>query len=122
MPTYVYECQTCLKVSEVDQRITEDPLTDCDCGSKGSLKRLIQPIAVMFKGSGFYVNDKTSSSGPIKQEGEPTPSPEADPAPETKVTETKATETKPPETKSPEKPTETNPVETKPATPAAPST
>ncbi|MCU0317327.1 MAG: hypothetical protein MUC92_12115 [Fimbriimonadaceae bacterium] len=57
MPTYVYECQTCEKVFEVDQRISEDPLRDCRCGSNGSLKRLIQPTAVLFNGSGFYVND-----------------------------------------------------------------
>ena len=72
MPTYVYECKSCAKTIEVDQRITEDPLTDCDCGAKGSLKRIIQPTAVMFKGSGFYVNDvNKSSSAPSKPaEGE----------------------------------------------------
>lgn len=62
MPTYVYECKECEKVIEVEQRITEAPLTDCDCGSKGSLKRLIQPIAVMFKGSGFHINDYRSGN------------------------------------------------------------
>ena len=64
MPTYVYECSTCEKVFEVEQRIVEDPLTDCECGAKGSLKRLIQPTAVMFKGSGFYVNDVASLPTP----------------------------------------------------------
>lgn len=64
MPTYVYECKTCEKTIEVDQRITEDPLTDCDCGATGSLKRIIQPTAVMFKGSGFYVNDAGKSNVP----------------------------------------------------------
>lgn len=75
MPTYVYECKTCEKVFEAEQRIVEDPLTDCDCGAKGSLKRLIQPTAVMFKGAGFYVNDSTggasastSVSAPVKDE------------------------------------------------------
>ena len=57
MPTYVYECRACEKVFEVAQRISEDPLTDCECGGESSLRRLIQPTAVMFKGSGFYVND-----------------------------------------------------------------
>jgi len=61
MPTYVYECQKCNKVFEVDQRIVEDPLKDCDCGGKGTLKRLIQPIAVMFKGGGFHINDYAAS-------------------------------------------------------------
>ncbi len=62
MPTYVYECKTCEKTFEVEQRITADPLTDCDCGANGSLKRLIQPTAVMFKGSGFFVNDAAPAS------------------------------------------------------------
>lgn len=71
MPIYVYECQSCEKVFEVEQRIIEDPLTDCDCGKKGSLKRLIQPTAVMFKGSGFYVNDVSSGKNPASEKVEP---------------------------------------------------
>lgn len=63
MPTYVYECKECEKVFEVDQRITEDPLQDCECGAKGALRRLIQPTAVMFKGSGFHINDYAASKG-----------------------------------------------------------
>jgi putative FmdB family regulatory protein len=62
MPTYVYECKECKKVLEIEQRITEDPLKDCQCGASGSLRRLIQPVGVMFKGSGFYVNDATSTA------------------------------------------------------------
>lgn len=57
MPTYVYQCKTCDDVFEVEQRISEDPLKDCSCGAKGSLKRLIQPVAVMFNGPGFHIND-----------------------------------------------------------------
>lgn len=57
MPTYVYECKKCGKVFEAEQRITADPLKDCDCGGRGTLKRLIQPTAVMFKGGGFHIND-----------------------------------------------------------------
>lgn len=58
MPTYVYECKQCGDVFEVEQRITEDPLTDCQCG--GTVKRVIQPVGIAFKGSGFYVNDSSS--------------------------------------------------------------
>lgn len=61
MPTYVYECQKCSQVFEAEQRITEDPLTNCQCCEDGPVKRLIQPTAVMFKGSGFYVNDTSSA-------------------------------------------------------------
>lgn len=62
MPTYVYECSSCRKTFEIEQRITEDPLTDCKCGAAGTVKRIIQPISVMFKGSGFHVNDYSSSA------------------------------------------------------------
>ena len=62
MPTYVYECAYCAKTFEVEQRITESALTDCHCGSKGTLKRLIQPVAVAFKGSGFHINDYAPSA------------------------------------------------------------
>src|SRR5688572_24170023 len=104
MPTYVYECSSCNKTFEVDQRITEDPLRDCRCGSAGTVKRLIQPIAVMFKGAGFHINDysasKPADSTPAVSEaaapacsGEPascpscstTPPPAAAPAPEAKA-------------------------------------
>lgn len=62
MPTYLYECNTCEKQFEVDQRITEDPLTECDCG-KGRVRRLIQPTAILFKGSGFHINDYAPKAG-----------------------------------------------------------
>ncbi|OWU66054.1 MAG: FmdB family transcriptional regulator [Armatimonadetes bacterium Cent15-Ar3] len=71
MPTYVYECSACNKVFEIEQRITEDPLKDCQCGSNGTVKRIIQPVGIAFKGSGFYVNDSSSvapSSTPTKSE------------------------------------------------------
>lgn len=64
MPIYVYECRTCERTFEVEQRIVEDPLTDCECGAVGSLRRIIQPTAVMFKGGGFHINDYASSSAP----------------------------------------------------------
>lgn len=61
MPTYVYECGECGKVFETEQRMSDDPLKDCDCGGQGTLKRLIQPTAMMFKGEGFHINDYSPS-------------------------------------------------------------
>jgi putative FmdB family regulatory protein len=63
MPIYEYQCGSCGRRFEQLQRITEDALTtDPDCG--GPVRRVIQPVGIIFKGSGFYVNDsrKTSSS------------------------------------------------------------
>ena len=82
MPTYVYECSTCKNQFEVMQRITEDPLTDCECGAKGTVKRVIQPIAVLFKGSGFHINDYASKGGgEVATPAEPAPAAPATPAP-----------------------------------------
>lgn len=83
MPTYVYECSACEQTYEVEQRITENALTDCHCGSKGTVKRIIQPTAIMFKGSGFYVNDSQKATNPAIKAPEKTAAPaaEATPAP-----------------------------------------
>lgn len=70
MPTYVYECSSCSSTFEVEQRITENALDSCHCGSKGTVKRLIQPTAVMFRGSGFHINDYASSK-PTETKSEP---------------------------------------------------
>jgi putative FmdB family regulatory protein len=70
MPTYVYECSSCQDTYEVEQRISEDALKDCRCGSKGTVKRLIQPVGVMFKGSGFHINDYAAKAAPSEATAE----------------------------------------------------
>ena len=56
MPTYVYRCKKCAYEFEAVQRMTEDPLTTCpEC--KGEIARVPCPPGIVFKGSGFYVND-----------------------------------------------------------------
>lgn len=61
MPIYEYECASCGRRFDELQRITEDALTiDPECG--GSLRRVIQPVGIIFKGSGFYVTDSRNSS------------------------------------------------------------
>lgn len=81
---------------EVEQRITEDALKDCPCGSKGTVKRLIQPVAVSFKGSGFHINDYKAPSAPPSEGKSEAPAekaeakPEAKPATETPVASTES--------------------------------
>jgi len=56
VPTYVYACRSCEDRTEVVQKMSDAPLTDCDkCG--GILRRVIFPPAVVYKGSGFYTTD-----------------------------------------------------------------
>jgi putative FmdB family regulatory protein len=59
MPIYEYRCENG-HLSEVMQKITDDPMTHCDvCG--GPVQRVFHPIAVHFKGSGFYNTDYGTS-------------------------------------------------------------
>ena len=55
MPTYEYRCKKGHNF-EVQRRIGEDGVTSCEvCGEPVS--RVFHPIAVQFKGSGFYNTD-----------------------------------------------------------------
>ena len=56
MPTYAYRCQDCGNQFDIFQKFAESALTICpNCG--GHIRRVIQPTGVVFKGSGFYIND-----------------------------------------------------------------
>ena len=65
MPTYEYECLECRHRFEVFQKINENPVSKC-VKCKGKVKRIIGVGAgIIFKGSGFYVNDyKKKSDSP----------------------------------------------------------
>jgi putative FmdB family regulatory protein len=57
MPTYEYECLECSHRFDVFQSMKDEPIKTCvKCG--GNVKKLIGAGAgIIFKGSGFYVND-----------------------------------------------------------------
>ena len=67
MPFYEYRCERG-HTFEVMQRMTDDPVTTCQtCGAK--VQRVFHPVAVHFKGSGFYNTDygkKGSKPAPDK--------------------------------------------------------
>jgi putative FmdB family regulatory protein len=55
MPIYEYRCENG-HTFEVMQRMSDDPITKCEvCGAK--VQRVFHPVAVHFKGSGFYNTD-----------------------------------------------------------------
>jgi putative FmdB family regulatory protein len=55
MPTYEYRC-TKGHTFEVMQSMTDEPLTKCtECNAR--VQRVFHPVAVHFKGSGFYTTD-----------------------------------------------------------------
>ena len=63
MPLYSYRCDKCGVQFEQRQHFTDAPLTHCpECGEE-ALRKLFQPVGVVFKGSGFYATDHRSPSG-----------------------------------------------------------
>ena len=68
MPIYLYRNLTTNDTFELEQRITESALSEHP-ETGDPVKRLIQPVGISFKGSGFYVNDsRASSTKPAKTE------------------------------------------------------
>jgi putative FmdB family regulatory protein len=60
MPIYEYRC-TNGHTFEVIQSMADDPVETCEvCGA--SVERVFHPVAVHFKGSGFYSTDYKSKS------------------------------------------------------------
>jgi putative FmdB family regulatory protein len=56
MPRYDYECRDCGHFFEVKQSFHDDALTECP-KCKGSIRRVIAPVGIVFKGGGYYVTD-----------------------------------------------------------------
>ena len=55
MPLYEYRCENG-HTFEVMQRMSDDPVAACtECGAP--VQRVFHPVAVHFKGSGFYTTD-----------------------------------------------------------------
>jgi putative FmdB family regulatory protein len=56
VPIYEYRCDDCETRYEVSQKMSDDPLEVCErCG--GHLHKVMHPVAIHFKGSGFYTTD-----------------------------------------------------------------
>jgi len=91
MPIYEYKC-TNGHVFDVIQRMSDEALTKCqECGAPA--ERVLHPVAIHFKGSGFHNTDygkkKTgaASSGESKDSGE------------SKSSDSKSSDSKPSESK-----------------------
>ena len=61
MPLYEYQCLPNGHRFEVRHGITEEPVKVCpECG--GGVRRVIHPVGIVFKGSGFYATDSRQTS------------------------------------------------------------
>jgi len=63
MPVYAYRCESCGVHFERQQSFSDVPLKRCPECNKNSLRKVIGPVGVVFKGSGFYATDNRSTSG-----------------------------------------------------------
>src|SRR2546422_10937680 len=63
MPTYVFRCTTWGREFESWKKMTDEPLKACpEC--QGKLTKILYPVGISFKGSGFYTTDyKDSGKG-----------------------------------------------------------
>ncbi|NLF00604.1 MAG: FmdB family transcriptional regulator [Anaerolineales bacterium] len=73
MPLYEYECDVCGVRFERMQHVTDEPIELCpECS--GHVHRLIHPVGIVFKGSGFYVTDNRAKSSTSGKTGSSKPS------------------------------------------------
>jgi putative FmdB family regulatory protein len=68
MPIYDYRCPNGHEF-EVFQSMSEDPVSVCqECGAP--VERVFHPVAVHFKGSGFYTTDYARKTKAASTDGE----------------------------------------------------
>lgn len=69
MPTYVYRCTKCAHEFERTQRMSDDPITECEV-CDGTVTRLLFAPAIHFKGSGFHNTDYGTKRRPVGGDGD----------------------------------------------------
>ncbi len=60
MPIYEYQCTSCEKRFELQQKMTDASIQTCDqlgCAEGKPVNKIISAPAIMFKGTGWYVTD-----------------------------------------------------------------
>jgi putative FmdB family regulatory protein len=68
MPIYTYRCESCGVQFERHQFFNDAPLKICPECRRKTLRKVITPTKVIFKGSGFYATDHKSPSGSSSRE------------------------------------------------------
>lgn len=62
MPTYVYACKSCAHQFEKYQSFSEQSLVQCPDCREHSLRKVFNSVGIVFKGSGFYSTDSSTSA------------------------------------------------------------
>jgi putative FmdB family regulatory protein len=69
MPTYVYACDSCGAQFEQFQSFKDEPVRTCPRCEAG-VRRVFQPVGIVFKGSGWYITDsRKSESASVSADG-----------------------------------------------------
>jgi putative FmdB family regulatory protein len=100
MPIYEYKCANG-HVFDVIQKMSDEPLDKCqECGAPA--ERVLHPVAIHFKGSGFHNTDygkkKTAANGSSSESGK-----DSGGSGDSKSSESKPSESKSSDSKSPAK-------------------
>jgi putative FmdB family regulatory protein len=82
MPIYEYRCPDG-HTFEVFQSMSDDPVTVCEVCSK-PVERVFHPVAVHFKGSGFYTTDYAKKGAAKSSSGDSKPDSKAETKSESK--------------------------------------
>jgi len=77
MPIYEYRCPDG-HTFEVFQRMSDAPVAACEVCGKGPVEKVLFPVAVHFKGSGFYSTDYGRKSRKEGKEGDAKPAEKAE--------------------------------------------
>lgn len=94
MPTYTYHCESCGIRFDQYQKFTDEPLSICpECGEI-ALRKVYQPVGIVFKGKGFYATDNRSPSGQSQSHNKPDSASETKPATDKDPEKTPAVEKK----------------------------
>ncbi len=73
MPVYTYRCENCGHEFDRQQSFEDSPLKVCPECRKHTLHKVYRAAGVVFKGSGFYVTDKSrKSASPAPTNGKKT--------------------------------------------------
>lgn len=97
MPTYEYACTACTHRFELVQKFSDAPITECpECA--GALRKVYFAAGVVFKGSGWYINDSrpsppsesSSASSAAPAAAPATAAPESAPSPAAPATKSEA--------------------------------
>ena len=88
MPIYEYECKKCGEITEVWQKFSDSPLTDCP-HCHGRMNKVMSLNSFHLKGSGWYVTDYSRKTAASQSSTKTTSEPVAD----TKTDTTKKSDT-----------------------------